>query len=863
MMINTRLTVKTTRLGMCAGLALLSSFAAAAEIRVEIFEGISSNKSWTLGSPRLVEDYPAGAFGLMDVRQKYSDKGLRADRSNPFLVRMTAKIKLPAGEQRLLLRSRNAARLRLDGKIIAETKFLNPNASGHEHVPELKSSEETSLAPLPPGQREKLVTLKLDGAEHLLVVETIVGGKGLRAELGELVVAIASKDGPFRLVSVDGSNIPYSEDGWRDYSRKQQEWLAAENTRRRRAAGAKESEYWRMRHVLARREIAGRPSVEVPKVKNDAAVNNPIDRFIAARLSAAKVKPAPLSDDATFLRRVSLDTVGVIPTRREIAVFEKLSPGERRKKTIDRLLADPRWADHWVGYWQDLLAENPGILKPKLNNTGPFRWWIYESFLDNQPIDRFATELIMMEGSKLGGGPGGFAMATQNDAPMAAKAHVVAKAFLGVEMKCARCHDAPYQDVKQRDTFRLAAMLAGKPLAVPKSSVVPQTSPPRELSITSSLRAGETLQPVWPFEKIAPAKIAAGVLRDKNNHAERLAALVTSPANDRFAKVIVNRLWKRYLGWGLVEPIDDWQDTEASHPRLLDWLARELVAGDYDLKHVARLIFSSQTYQRQVLAAGERLPDAKERLFASPARRRMSAEQLVDSLFVAAGKELGTERLCLDPEGRRPISSFLNLGVPRRAWQFTSLSNERDRPALALPRSQTIVDVLVTFGWRESRPDPISQRDETPTVLQPLIVANGVVGSRVTRLSDDSAVTALCLEHRSLESLVEAVYQQVLTRRPSATEKQMFVELLRKDYDKRRVSAEKLLALGKKKKKDKRTAVSWANHLSPEATRIKLELEKLVRAGDPPTERLQADWRERMEDMLWALVNSPEFVFVP
>ena len=109
-MINTRLMLKTSWLGLWAGLALLTSLAAGAEIRVEIFEGISSKKSWSLGSPRLVEDYPAGAFGLMDVRQKYSDKGLRADRSNPFLVRMTAKVKLPAGEQRLLLRSRNAAR---------------------------------------------------------------------------------------------------------------------------------------------------------------------------------------------------------------------------------------------------------------------------------------------------------------------------------------------------------------------------------------------------------------------------------------------------------------------------------------------------------------------------------------------------------------------------------------------------------------------------------------------------------------------------------------------------------------------------------------------------------------------------------
>src|SRR5207247_4323781 len=115
----------------------------------------------------------------------------------------------------------------------------------------------------------------------------------------------------------------------------------------------------------------------------------------------------------------------------------------RRAHAIDRLLNDPGWADHWVGYWQDVLAENPGILKPMLNNTGPFRWWIHESLLDNKPFDRFVTELVMMEGSLYYGGPAGFSIASDNDVPMAAKAQTVSQAFLAMPFAFDHCHDTP------------------------------------------------------------------------------------------------------------------------------------------------------------------------------------------------------------------------------------------------------------------------------------------------------------------------------------------------------------------------------------------------------------------------------------
>ena len=137
-----------------------------------------------------------------------------------------------------------------------------------------------------------------------------------------------------------------------------------------------------------------------------------------------------LADDLAFLRRVTLDTVGVVPSEAEIADFKAQPAAKRRSQAIDRLLADPRWADGWMGYWLDVLAENPNLINPTLNNTGPFRWWIYESLLDNKPLYLFVTELIRMEGSERFGGPAGFGTASQNDVPAAAKGVILSSALI-------------------------------------------------------------------------------------------------------------------------------------------------------------------------------------------------------------------------------------------------------------------------------------------------------------------------------------------------------------------------------------------------------------------------------------------------
>ena len=832
------------------------------EVRVEIFEGLPDQPGWNFTNPPVNESYSEPAFGFVALPTKYSAHGIKVDRKTPFLLRASGKVTLPNGEQRLLLRARTGARVFVDGKQLLTTKFPSLTSDGHEEVPEVPLPLGPEVRYLRPGQSEVVAIVEGDGAEHVIVVETVIGVKDRRPEVAELSVSLAAKtEEMFYVLSPkSGPKVALSDEGWASYDAERRAVHTRADAEQRRNLAASEEEYWKMRHERSRQHVGALPPITIPVVKS-APVFNDIDRFVGAKLEAKNATPAPLIDDYAFLRRLALDTAGRVPTIEELTEFRRDSASDRRRNAVDRYLQHQNWADHWVSYWQDVLAENPGILKPMLNNTGPFRWYVHEAFSDNKPMDRFVTELILMEGSAHYGGPAGFGLASENDVPMAQKAQIIAQAFMGMQMQCARCHDAPYHDFKQRDLFSLAAMLKRAPQEVPLSSSIPTNANiviGRVVNVT--LPPGSKVPPIWTLTNTMPNDVATEVLRKPKDSRERLAALITDPRNERFARVIVNRLWRQYVGKGIVEPVDDWETATPSHPELLDWLARELMAHNYDLKHVARLILNSHTYQREARPepAGDK---PEQRLFAGPARRRMTAEQLVDSLFSAVGKKFQSEEMNLDVDGRRPVKDFNNLGTPYHSWEFTSLSNERDRPALAMPRAQQIADMLGTFGWRESRQGPQTLRDDSPNVLQPAAIANGLLANgRVTRLSDDNALTAVAARGDiTLAELTRETFLRIASRLPTPEEEQHFVTYLKKGFDSRLAISEKTST---KKRKAERP-VSWSNHLNAEATRIKQELEREARAGDPPTERLAPAWRERMEDAVWALVNSPEFVFVP
>ncbi|MFO0942355.1 MAG: DUF1553 domain-containing protein [Pirellulales bacterium] len=367
----------------------------------------------------------------------------------------------------------------------------------------------------------------------------------------------------------------------------------------------------------------------------------------------AALKPNEIVDDATFLRRAFLDCVGAPPTEAESREFLSSKQADKREKLIDRLLNDSRLADHWVSYWQDVLAENPNILKPSLNNTGPFRYFLYDSLVDHKPLDRMVTELIMLRGSEREGGSAGFGMAADNDSPLATRSIVLTSAFLGINLQCARCHDSPYHSTTQGDLFSTAAMLARKPLPIPASSTVApgffEKNKERQSLIKVSLKTGVPVEPKWCFEEATGITNDEGLTmlaRESTDSRVRLAALVTAPQNRRFSVVMVNRLWQRLIGTGIVEPVDDWENAQPSHPELLDWLSNELVSSSYDMRYVIRLIMTSRLYQQQASGKYEDV-SSEDRFFTAPNRRRLTAEQVVDSLFAASGQPMKTVRVDL------------------------------------------------------------------------------------------------------------------------------------------------------------------------------------------------------------------------
>jgi len=857
----------------------------AGKVRVEVFEHRTSESDsnvgdWTVNdsdqsknNPGVAaswanvptvktEEWTEPAFGLAAVIPRYSPRGVQRDRSIPFLLRLSAAVTLPEGEHQLLVRTIRGGRLSIDGQVIAISDFQPKSAgptlaSDAEAVPDqLAVQLVKEVALLPPGHSEALTTFKSDGKPHVIMLEAFVGGKNLRPELGQPSVSVSKDGAPYHLLTASDEIIDFTDAGWHQYAEAQEDRVAQLAVERRERP--EELAYWKSRHELARAELAKKTPIAIPEIQDAKyTIRNPIDAFIAAKLIKANTEPAPLIDDASFLRRATLDTIGLLPTPEELTTFLADPAPDKRTKAIDRLLSDVRWADQWVPYWQDVLAENPAILKATLNNTGPFRYYLYDALRDNWSMDRFVTGLVMMEGSGRNGGAAGFGIASQNDLPMANKAQILSSAFLAMEMKCARCHDAPNHPFNQEDLFAISAMLQRTPVTVPGSSLTKGLS--ANSHVVVSLTPGQKIEAHFPFADL-PTEPLAGILRNTEDSREQLAAIMTDPRNERFAQVVANRLWKRLIGVGIVDPVDDWENIRPSHKELLQWLGRELISHDYDLKHVARLILNSATYQRAATDAGTRFAKPDDRLFQSTARRRLSAEQIVDTLFQVAGKEFDCGELNLDLDARRTVKDFLNLGTPRRAWQFVGLSNERDRPALAKPAAQVFTDVLVNFGWRDSRAEPKSTREESPNVLQPALIANGTLGARITRLSDDSAFTALALRDQPLDTLLTGLFQRVLSRPPSDKERATFTKVLAEGY------ADRVLAVpsGDLPKKPRFTkAVMWSNHLHPDATTAIYEFEAMVRAGDPATPRLQAAWRERFEDAVWAVILTPEFTYVP
>lgn len=956
------------------------------QVIVTFHEGMPGHDQWLKEGEVLPKEtlrWSGQDFLLPRLPQRYDAWGIRESWKAPVLVRVAGDVKLPAGRQKILIRTRGLSRLWIDGKIVATTKPLQGSPSGEEPI--------TPVAKPPlPGQRnvthrhqETINEVDLRPGPNgtcRVVYEALAGGKKFRSETGELTVAILSADGKsYSILQPSGASqsvLPLTDEAVTSALARIEGKLQRFDDQARHTAAASQDSFWKQRHDAARDWDKAHPA------KHDTFTEshqNPIDQFLAKKIDQAVVaaaktpvedarafhstvlpilrencfrchgdkdqgglklnsleaaikggesespaivpgdveatellrrikskdeaermpptgdglsakqiatledwikagavwpspplKPeqtalAPIVDDAAFLRRASLDTIGLPAPESAVREFLAEIKPNKRAALVDELLGDSRWADHWISYWQDLLAENPTLINATSNSSGPFRWYLFDALRDDKPLDRMVTELMMMRGSSHEGGSAGFALAAQNDSPYAAKGHVLASAFLGLELQCARCHDSPYHSTKQKDLYSLAAMLERKPVTVPKTSTVPAAffeKKARESLIKVTLKPGEVIQPAWPFAKVTGCADDASIdalMQAPKDSRERLAALITAPQNTRFAQVVVNRIWRRLMGAGIVEPAQDWEGHPASHQEMLDWLSREFITHDYNVKHIVRLIMNSQAYQRA--GVGQNLTAAPEqRFFNAPERRRLTAEQVVDSFYAASGQTMQVEQLTLDPDGRRASDNRLTLGYPKRSWMLVSLSNERDRPSLTLPRAAVLIEVLEAFGWTAARQTPKTDRESAPNVLQPGVLSNSALTTWLTRASVGSPIAELAVTTQAPGELVDSIYLRFFGRMPTTAERTPFEQALAAGFKDRLVPTAEIQT---PTPLEPLPQVTWSNHLRSEATTIQQENDRRARQGSEPDPRLKSEWREVYEDMIWSLVNSREFVWVP
>jgi hypothetical protein len=440
----------------------------------------------------------------------------------------------------------------------------------------------------------------------------------------------------------------------------------------------------------------------------DAPAFNAIDQFIAAKWNEAPGSSQPqLCDDATFLRRAYLDVIGVIPTSVEANRFgASKSSQAKREKLVDELLArDGDYAAHWTTFWEDALASQNVASQGGILTRGDYRNWLLASFEKNRPYDVMVAELIdpTMPGRRVGETkesagkniPIEFVRNEDHTVTLQTAA-IVAQVFLGTSMKCASCHDHFENNEWPQDRFLAFAGLFA----------------PADLEkIRCEMKTGQTIAAKFPFD--LPG-VKAEIPGDLAGRLHLAAQWITDPANPRFARSIVNRLWKRYFGLGLFEPADDFRlDVPPSHPELLDWLAYDFVEHGCDLKHTIRLILTSRTYQLRYdpqladrFAAGQQNP---RRYFRSPGLRRLSAEQLLDSIRVAtSGKLEPAARTFLDARSTA-LSRALGRPASRNEISTARPDDAAVVQALELLNGHELHEMIyanASFADKAKRPDP-------------------------------------------------------------------------------------------------------------------------------------------------------------
>jgi hypothetical protein len=470
----------------------------------------------------------------------------------------------------------------------------------------------------------------------------------------------------------------------------------------------------------------------------EVASNNFIDDAVFAKLKSLQIPPSPLAGDAAFLRRAYLDIIGLIPTSDEARAFLADKSPDKRAKLVDALLQRPEYADFWALYWGDHL----GNTKQLLYNKGPyvFTRWLHDAFAKNLPYDQFARELLTSSGNMYQAGATNYYPLMKKELDIAA---ITSQLFLGVTIECARCHNHPLEKWTQADFSGMAAFF---------SQVRYKTGGPRNnervlyVDFKRQFQHPDTKQVYLPKALDGPV-IAADDTVDRR---ELLAAWLTSPNNPYFARAIVNRMWRNFMGRGMVEPVDDFRITNPpTNEPLLDALAKDFAAHGYDLHHLIRTITASRAYQLSGVPAKFNRGD--KMAYSRHYSRRLTAEQLLDSIAQATGVE----------------EQFTSLYPGTRASQ--------------LPEPEIESYFLEVFD-RPSR-QLVCERKQPPTLNQALHLISGDTIQK--KITNPRGVLAK-MKDRPTDEVVEELYLRTVSRYPDPEEREQAKSAILKASDQQR-----------------------------------------------------------------------------
>ena len=355
--------------------------------------------------------------------------------------------------------------------------------------------------------------------------------------------------------------------------------------------------------------------VKLPKPMNNRI--HAIDRILDHYLQEKKVSLPALASERTFVRRAYLDIIGILPTPEQLNAFIHDKSTDKKTKLIDQLLAeDVSYADHWLTFWNDLLRNDYTGTGFITGGRKQITTWLYNALKGNMPYDQMTRELIDAKPDAAGFINGikwrGSVNASQTRDMQFAQN--VSQVFLGINMKCASCHDSFIDRWTLQEAYDLAAVFSEEPLELERCDIP----------------TGKMATPKWMFPEIGQIDPKA----NKNERLKQLAKLMTHPDNGRFTRTIVNRIWAQLMGRGIVHPVDA-MHTKPWSEDLLDFLAVQFSQDGYDLRKFLKFVMTSEAYRSQ----SDRLKSSpgEEYVYKGPVPKRMTAEQLMDTIWQVTG----------------------------------------------------------------------------------------------------------------------------------------------------------------------------------------------------------------------------------